>query len=426
MKRYDEEFQAIIVGSDISAYALARELNDAYGIKPILFSRFSATVLVDSKIIDFHYADTTSDEKTIEGLLDLGAKLKAEKPNRKLFLLANSDNLIASLAMHRKQLEPFYIVPVPNLDTLGRVADKQSFDELATSVGMKVPGSFYVDFSRMTEEKLREQLPPDDFIYPLIAKPANSSEYDLLRLNHGFKKVYVIENSEQLLTLWNDLFKANFKDKFIVQKLVEGDETTLFSITAYVDRQGEVSMLSSAHVLLQEHQPASLGIPCSMITTPYPDLYEQVRLFFAELKRQGYTYLGFANFDVKRDEKTGEFYFFEVNPRIGRNHYYIQGAGINPMEYLVSDVIEENPLAPEIATKEVLYTIIPKRLLLRYILDEDLKKKIKNLYRTGAVVNPTLNKNDNSLKRRIYQYLSMLKQVKKFNTYYPHFTKSGF
>ena len=34
-------------------------------------------------------------------------------------------------------------------------------------------------------------------------------------------------------------------------------------------------------------------------------------------------YRGFANFDVKVDPRTGVFRFFEVNPRIGRNNYYI-------------------------------------------------------------------------------------------------------
>ena len=426
MNHYEDEFQAIIVGSDISAYAMARELNDAYGIKPILFSRFSQTVLIDSKIVNFYEADTTSDEKIIQGLLQLGQKMKAEKPARQLFLLANSDNLIVNLSGHRQELEAYFVLPMPEMAAIEKVADKQSFDELATSVGMKVPGSFYVDFSKLSEAELDAQLPPAEFVYPLIAKPANSSAYDLLRLNHGFQKVYVIEDAKALQKLWHELYQAKFQDKFIVQKFVQGDETSLFSITAYVDQKGEVTLLSSARVLLQEHQPATLGIPCAMITGAYPGLYEQVKRFFAELKRQGFVYLGFANFDVKRDSQTGEFYFFEVNPRMGRNHFYIQGAGINPLTYLVNDVILQKPLPEAIAGDEVLYTIITKKLLLRYIEAADLRAQIKGLYGQKKVVNPTLNPNDNSLKRRIYQYLSMFKQVKKFNRYYPHFTKSGF
>ncbi|WP_054639656.1 hypothetical protein [Lactococcus fujiensis] len=99
------------------------------------------------------------------------------------------------------------------------------------------------------------------------------------------KKVYVLENQNQLLKLWHDLHDAGFEDKFIVQKFVQGAETSLFSITTYVDSKGDVTLLSSAHVLLQEHQPATLGIPCSMVTTSYPFLFEQVQRFFAELKK---------------------------------------------------------------------------------------------------------------------------------------------
>lgn len=96
------------------------------------------------------------------------------------------------------------------------------------------------------------------------------------------------------------------------------------------------------------------------------------------------------------------------------------------MKYLVSDIIEHHPLTRMVTSKKTLYTIIPKFLLLRYIDDAALKKEINALYRQKKVINPTLNKNDNRLKRRIYQYLSMLKQVKKFKTYYPKLTKSGF
>ncbi|WP_054639655.1 hypothetical protein [Lactococcus fujiensis] len=83
------------------------------------------------------------------------------------------------------------------------------------------------------------------------------------------------------------------------------------------------------------------------------------------------------------------------------------------MKYLVSDLIERQPLQRMITSDKVLYTIIPKFLLLRYIDDPKLRQEIKNLYKLGKVINPTLNKNDKSLKRTIYQYLSMLKQVKK-------------
>lgn len=422
----DKKFQAVIIGSEISAYAMAREINDEYGIKPIVLSRFVPTVLKNSEIITPYYADTTTDDKLIEALLKLGKEQKAAHPNQKLFLLANSDHLIVLLAEKRESLETYYLVPVPDMRTIEKVADKESFENFAMEVGMKVPQSFYVDFSQVIKEELEKQLPPDHFTYPVIAKPANSAEYDQLRLSKGFQKVYVIQNATELKALWQALFDADFRDKFIVQKMVQGDETSLYSITAFVNSQGELALLSSAHVLLQEHAPAMLGIPCSMITASYPELYAQVRRFFAELKKQGYHYHGFANFDVKRDANSGEFYFFEVNPRIGRNHFYIYGAGVNAMKLLIADIIEEKSLPEVIADKEILYTIIPKHLLLRYIEDKALREKVSSLYRNGQVVNPTLNPNDKKLKRQIYQYLSMIKQIKKFKTYYPKVTKSGF
>jgi D-aspartate ligase len=202
-----------------------------------------------------------------------------------------------------------------------------------------------------------------------------------------------------------------------VQELIPGDDTAMRSITAYVDQRGEVSLLATAQVLLQEHQPLAIGNPAAMVTTPYPDLMEQAERL---LKHVGYR--GFANFDVKVDPRDGVAKFFEVNPRIGRNNYYVTAAGANVAEFITGDLIEGREMDQVVVRNEILYSVLPMFLLRRY-LSPELKALVKRVTRKG-VFHPLVT--HDSLKRKAYVAAAKANYVKKYAKYYPRPTDSGF
>jgi len=413
-------FQPVIIGGDLGAYALARELNDAYGVKALLVTAYNVNAIRDSSIIERHeFAQANQEGPLVDELLRIGRDLTTRNPRRKLLLLANTDWRIRVMAVHRAELEQYYVVPIPSLEVLDQVSDKQGFERLATAHGMPVPRSFYEDFSNAGDAGWTPQPVPDDLAFPVVAKPADSSQYENL-IFEGRRKVYRIDTPAELDRLWDKLAKAGFRDTFVAQELVEGDDTEMYSVTAYVDTTGTVSLLCSAHVLLEEHHPATLGNPCAMITTPIAEILEPVKPFLT-----GIGYRGFANFDVKRDPRTGRFYFLEVNPRIGRNSFYNVGAGVNPMEVLVSDVIDGHPMGARTAGRESLYSIIPNRLLLRYVLDPDLAAQVRRLMKAGRI-SPQRNPKDMSFKRWLHLMESELNQYVKFAKYYPKPTNTGF
>ncbi|WP_314688304.1 hypothetical protein [uncultured Bifidobacterium sp.] len=413
-------FQAVILGGDLGAYALARELNDAYGTIPTMVTAFDPAAIRDSRILRRHGFEHASQERPlVDELLRIGRDLRASHPDEPVLLLANTDWRIHVLAAHRRELERHFLLPIPPVDVIEQVSDKQTFERLATAQGMPVPRSFYVDFSSAGSGDWTPAPLPDDFPFPVVAKPADSSQYENL-VFPGRQKVYRIDDRSALDDLWHRLSEAGFRGVFVVQELIGGDDTGMYSATAYVDSTGAVSLLCSAHVLLEEHHPATLGNPCAMITEAHEEILTPVRRFLESLP-----YRGFANFDVKRDPRTGRFLFLEVNPRIGRNSFYVAAAGVNPMEALVSDVVEGRPLPPAIARGEALYSIIPDRLLRRYVTDPALAKQVRRLQRAGRV-SPQRNPRDMSPRRRLRLLESELNQYRKFNRYYPRPTDTGF
>ncbi|MBM6698970.1 hypothetical protein H7U32_01230 [Bifidobacterium pullorum subsp. saeculare] len=413
-------FQPVILGGDLGAYALARELNDAYGVRPIMVTAYDPNAIRDSHILTRHaFAQANEAEPLVDELCRLGRQLKQERPDRRLLLLANTDWRIRVLAEHRDRLEQWYVVPIPPLQVIDQVSDKRIFAQLAAEQGMPVPRSHYVDFVDAADAGWSPAPTPSDLRFPVVAKPADSSDYENL-VFPGRQKVYRIDDDAALQALWATLAKAGFRGTFVAQELVPGDDTGMYSVTAYVDSTGTVSLLCSAHVLLEEHHPATLGNPCAMVTEPVPQILEPARRFLESMP-----YRGFANFDVKRDPRTGEFFFLELNPRIGRNNFYVQAAGINPMEVLVSDAIDGHPMAPRTADGEALYSIIPNPLLRRYVTDPELMAQVRRLMRAGRV-NPQRNPRDGGVKRWLRLMESELHQVVKFRKYYPKPTDTGF
>ena len=227
-------------------------------------------------------------------------------------------------------------------------------------------------------------------------------------------------------TAKEQLAAAEYPGTFLIQQLIRGDDTYMDSITVYIDKSGHARMLGGAQVLLEDHAPSMLGNPVAMITRTQKELFEKVAAMLCELD-----WVGFANFDIKRDPKTGTPYFLEMNPRIGRNSYYNVAAGVNPMQVLVSDIIDHAYTAQEntclTAEKKALYLCgVSASLVQRYLSDPELADEVRELLSEGRVADPLRYKKDRSLKRSIAVALTRYNQRRKFARYYPAPTETSF
>lgn len=410
-------FEVVMLGGDIGVYALARAFHEAYGVRSTVISRI-ATGPVDSAIIDnVLLGADASNEDHIAELLRRGQERAARGADRiPVILLANTDGYSRLFAQHRSELDEFYRISLVDSDTLDQIADKGRFAEACTAVGVPTPLTHIEDFSGADDP---DWTPSDLAIpFPVVAKAAASSVHEHVDYP-GKRKVNFIETEAELHDLWRRLREAGFRDRFIVQELVPGDDTWMRSITAYRDHRGMTTLMCTAQVLLEEHTPSALGNPCAMITTPFFTAMAHARDLLDHLD-----YRGFANFDAKVDPRDGSFRFLEVNPRIGRNNYYVTAAGANVARFIVGDLIENRAVEPVTVTNEIVYTVLPKRLLLRYVTDPALKKHVKTIMKKG-IVNPLVYRAEGP-KRRAYVLAAKANHVKKFLKYYPKPTESGF
>ncbi|MFQ6486109.1 carboxylate--amine ligase [Brachybacterium epidermidis] len=411
------EVDLVLLGGDIGIYALARAFHEQYGTVATVVTRKVAGPVGDSRILrTVELGMSAGEPEMLDALLRVGAEKSAARREGapKPILLANADFLVLLLAQNRERLGEHFLLPLLADETLEAVADKASFTELCTEIGVPTPRTVVLDFTAGTAP----EVPELDLGWPVVAKPSRSSAYTHVSFP-GKRKVFEMHTRAQLEELVAKLAAAGFRDRFVVQEMVGGDDTAMRSVTAYVDSRGEVTLLGGAHVLLEEHTPGALGNPAAMVTTDLGEVLERSVRF---LQHTGYR--GYANFDVKVDPRDGVAKFFEVNPRIGRNNQYMTSAGANVAVPAVADLIEHRSLERMAPSREVLYSIVPWALLRRYLVEPELREWV-NRVRKQCTVHPLAYRVEGP-KRRAYVAAAKANQVKKFLQHYPRPTADGF
>lgn len=409
------EVDLVLLGGDIGIYALARAFHEQYGITSTVVTRKVAGPVADSSILEtVELGADASEEDMIAALLRVGREKAARPGGVRPVLLANADFLVALLAAHREELGELYHLPLLDDDVLEAVADKATFSQMCAEIGVATPRTVVLDFEGGTAP----EVPELELGWPLVAKASRSSAYNAVSFP-GKRKVFEIQDRAELLDLVERLAAAGYEDRFVVQEMIPGDDTSMLSVTAYVDTRGRVTLLGGAQVLLEEHTPGALGNPAAMFTTELPEVFEQSMRF---LQHSGYR--GYANFDVKIDPRDGIGKFFEVNPRIGRNNYYMTAAGANVALPVVADLVEDREQARLMPSQEVLYSIVPWRLLRRYIIDPELRERVQEI-RGRRTVHPLAYEVEGA-RRRLYVLAAKVNQVKKFLQHYPRPSADGF
>ncbi|GAB4085878.1 carboxylate--amine ligase [Myceligenerans cantabricum] len=411
---------AVGVGGDVGTYALVRAFHEQYGIRGVVLSTVATRPMQDSAIVENVVVQGLDDTETFLSSLEGIARKHAGK---RLVLLTNADWFVREVIVHRGRLEAAgYVTPYPSLEVLEQVSSKEGFAQVCDRLGIPTPRTVVADIPKLAAQGGRPAVAELelDLQFPLIGKPSNSADWHYVSFP-GKAKIHHLSSREELDEVLGHLVDAGYPSAFLVQEFIPGDETQMRSLTAYRDSSGTVTLLATGRVLLEEHTPGTLGIPAAILVEPYDDAMEAATRF---LDATGY--VGFSNFDYKRDPRTGKHVYFEVNPRIGRNNYYVTAGGANVARVLVEDQLLGRPIQPARATSEVLYTVVPFGLLLKYVLDPDLRARLKRLKAEGKVVNPLKYDHDTGMKRRLIVEAITQNYRRKYAQHYPEPTITGY
>ena len=411
---------AVGVGGDVGTYALIRAFHEQYGVHGVVVSSVATRPMQDSAIVTNVVVPNLDDTETFLTALE---RVAAEHAGRRPVLLTNADWFVREVITHRERLEAAgYVMPYPSMEVLEQVSSKEGFAQVCDRLGIPTPRTVVADIPKLAAQGGRAAVAEMqlDLQFPLIGKPSSSADWHYVDFP-GKAKIHHLNTRAELDEVLGHLVDAEYPSAFLVQEFIPGDETQMRSLTAYRDSSGVVTLLATGRVLLEEHTPGTLGIPAAILVEPYEDAMDAATRFLDETG-----YVGFANFDYKLDSRTGKHVYFEVNPRIGRNNFYVTASGANVARVLVEDQVLGLRSELVRSTSEVLYTVVPFGLLLRYVLDPELKERLKRLRSEGKVVNPLKYDRDSGFKRRLIVEAVTQNYRRKYAQYYPEPTTTGY
>ncbi len=382
------EFEVLIMGSDANAYYMARCCYEKYHKKAHLIGAYYRAFTKYSNILTIEYDKEIWSE---EGFLNALKKYK-EVHKGKVLLIASNETYAEFISKNREQLKKDFYFNYPNIEIIKSLTTKEIFYKTYENSCLDFPKTFYYDCKK--NEKIKV-----DFTYPLIVKPSNVVEYNHIDFE-GKKKIYKIESEEELKHTIDFIKESGYKDTLIIQEFIPGDDSHLFDAVVYSDRNKKVSLISFAQIGLQEHASKMVGNAAVLINgynTYDGNVLEMVEKIKTFMEKIGY--MGFAEFDMKYDERDHKFKVLEINARQGRCSYYISQAGYNLVETMVNDLILEKEIPYHFINEEVLLSFVPKKIAKMHIKNEQFKRQTLKMWKYR--VNPMKCREDKSFLRKI-------------------------
>ena len=365
----EKQIIPVLLGADLNCYSVARAFHEAFGVKSYAFGRYELGTTKYSKIVRFN---TVEDVDTAEVLLPTLENFAKEHEGALMILVGCTDAYADLIIENKEFLSKYYFCACPRAELAKKLISKEAFYEMCVQYGMDFPKTVIIKNASETDKF--DALP---FSYPVIVKPSSSIRYWQNPFD-GMKKVYKADTPEQAKKIADTIFASGYDDSLIIQDFIPGDDSRMYVLTAYCNKNAEVKMMCLGHVLLEEHTPKGIGNHVAILTEYHAELMETVKSF---LEAVGYT--GFANFDIKFDERDGKFKIFEINLRQGRSNFYVTHSGANIASMLVGDATDTLDEDIMLMKEPSFWHTVPKKIIYSYIQDGETMASVKSLVKKG-------------------------------------------
>lgn len=401
-----ETFLPILIGTDLNTYTMSISFHEEYGIRPVVVGRAPLPFTEGSTIIsEFYYTDRIDeDEFLVEYLKNLAKKYHSKYEN--LLLIGTNDEYVTFIINNAEALSTTFKFSNIDKEWVPQLFLKKNFYQLCAQYGLDAPLTFY--YSCLSEEPFDEEVP-----FPLVVKPSNGIQY-YENPFEGMQKVYLVENYEELHNVINKIKASGYQDELIIQDYIPGEDTAMWDSVYYGNRNGKPQLVSLGQVVLQEPTTTGVGNYTALIVRDKKKESHKIIMDKLAHFMEQIGYKGFANFDLKYDERDGKFKVFEVNIRQGRSSYYLTQCGYNIAKIIVDDVIYHKEKEFDYVEGENLFAVVPKTVIKKYTTDPEIKEEVKDLIARGKYNSPIFYKADKGLKRRIFM---MLRQINYFRKY---------
>ncbi len=405
----EQNFDVVILGSDFNTYYMARCYHEIYQKKVDIIGKRALGVVSYSKIVNFI---EEPELETNEGFVKALNKYAKNKSEEHIILIGTSDELVRLIIENKEKLDKKYLHNYPSLEILNQIAVKDVFYKTFENSKLNIPKTYIYPCNKdeQIDEKKVEELK-----FPIIVKPGNNIDYH----NHKFEgmyKVYKIHTMDELKEVVNKIKASGYTSNLIIQEFIPGDDCALFDVVVYCNKAKKVQLMTFAQIGLQERNPGGIG-NCTLLINGFnehgynEEIIKPLKEFMEEIG-----YQGFAEFDLKYDNRDGSYKVLEINPRQARSSYYLTAGGHNLVQYLIDDLIYKKEKPFTLMKDKILLSFVPKAVVKKHVSSTMLRDEALKLIKEKKMVNPLKYKKDKSLKRNLYLIAKDFNYIRKYNS----------
>lgn len=243
----------------------------------------------------------------VDCLLELG-----RQAGQVMTVIPTGDDEVLALAKHRSGLEPFYRIPVPAFELVDSLVNKRRLYKLLGEMGIPHPRTCFPNGMSELESMGKETG------YPFIIKPAYSSPFQETFRRKGF----VVASPRDLELAAARL--AGGETDIVVQDFVPGPRS--YAFYTYLNARSEP--LAACGYDKLRHYPLELGSGSFCRSAWRSDAAEPILKLLREIG-----YHGFAEPELKRDPRDGEYKLIEINARTTSQNRLAAACGVD-LEYI--------------------------------------------------------------------------------------------
>lgn len=396
-------FKIVILGTDINAYGLARSAHELYGIKSVCMGVRPLRDTRDSKICEVHTKENFEEDDIF---VDELIKIKQKYLDYQLILIPCSDEYASLVINNKEELKDYFLINIIDKGMQEKLENKKDFYEICEKYNLAYPNTVIIKGKSDKDIKKIE----DKLSYPIALKANDSINYYNTYFE-GKKKAYKINNKDELIKTLDKIYKAGYCGEMIVQDFIPGDSSNMVVLNAYVDSKSKVRMMSLGKCLLDEVLPLNIGNYNALATFGNDKIYKQYKKFLEEI-----SYKGFANFDLKYDERDGKYKVFEINIRQGRSSFYMNSTSNNFLKYIVDDLIFKRYEECYFEHGRGLWLYVDPLVIKKYVNKKDKELALK-LLKKGYVFTTWYDK-DKNFKRYLHYMRRRISTLKYYPKYF--------
>lgn len=326
----------IILGSNANALGVVRSLGEN-GVNSIVADSEKG-VAGYSKYARFVQVEDCTQKRAAfsESLLRIGSDLEAG--GQKGIIYCCTDGYLYAVGENYAELSKHFIIMMSEWKTVERCLDKSFLYQEAERLGIPCPRTYIAENVRALPG-CKDKVP-----FPVLIKPAVTVGFSSV-----YKKAVIAIDEEDLRRIQQEICAHGLEDYILlVQEIIPGPVTNLYTFAAYSDKTGSVKAYSIGHKIRQS-PPETGAITAGRVTDA-----EALHVLGVKcIKELGFH--GISNTEFKLDPRDGLFKLIEVNPRPGLYNYSATAAGVNLSWASYKDAVLNLQGETESSRKEVVW-----------------------------------------------------------------------